>query len=237
MDDINLDLDSAILTEILHSPVPLGAVYLALTLGEKYNVSQATIGRKLLYMDHKGYTQKVKNKGRVLTDKGIEYLSDLKNILLFEKAKDEFLKSIELSSLQNLIDVLVTRRGLEREAAFLAAKNAKDEDIKKMQKVLADQKAKLDRGIPGDEEDREFHRLIAQASQNKILLKTIMLMREQNNLTKHFASIRKITGGKLYMDHVTILEKIQGKDPKGAAQSIETHINKMIKEIESFSIK
>jgi len=230
----NLNLDYAILEEMSKTKEPLGAVNLALTVGERHNVSQATIGRRLLYLDHQGYIEKHKNLGRVLTNKGKEYFSNLSETLLFENAKDEFLKCLDTSNLNTLIDVLIARRGLEKEAAFLAAERAQKGHIEKMERALSDQKTKLLKQAVVNKEDKIFHTLIAEASGNIILQKAISLLREQNYLTQRFASVREITGGQLYHDHVYILEKIKNRDSEGAARSIETHINKMIMEIENF---
>ncbi|MDN5301027.1 MAG: hypothetical protein PWQ60_541 [Thermoanaerobacteraceae bacterium] len=237
MAELDQQLDYEILKELLNSREPLGAVNLSIILGEKYGVSQATIGRRLLQMDHAGYTKKLKNMGRILTQKGIEHLSALNNKLSFENAKKEFLESISPSNISDLIDILIARRGLEKEAAFLAAKNADEDIINQMQEVLLIQKTKISQGISGDNEDREFHRLIAVASKNKVLLRTIMLLREQNDLTRHFATVRKAIGGKLYDDHVRILEMIKAKDSRGAYRAIESHLNKMIKEFQNYIIQ
>ena len=233
----NFDLDYAILEEMIKLKEPLGAVNLAITIGEEYGVSQATIGRRLLYLDRKGYVQKVKNFGRVITKKGVDYFSHLDSTMVFENAKEEFIKSIEPTNLSNLIDVLIARRGLEKEAAFLAAQRATKEDIEQMEKTLATQRQKLQKKASVDREDKEFHMLMAKASKNIILQKAISLLREQNHLTRHFASVRKIAGGTLYHDHVDILEKIKNKDAQGASKCIETHMNNMIQEIENFIIK
>lgn len=230
------DLDYDILKLLSKSEEPLGAVFLSIALREKYYVSQSTIGRKLLQMDYKGYTKKVKNTGRTLTKKGKQFLEPLEDSLLYEKMKKGFMESLNPSTIDDLIDILVARRGLERESASLAAKNADKQHIVKIEQALIDQKRKIDEyGVAGDEEDNRFHRMIAVASDNRVLLFAISLLRQQNDLAMHFGTVRKlIGGGELYKEHIKILECIKDKDCRGAEQAMEEHINKIIKEFSNF---
>jgi len=95
MSNISQMLESGIDYEILkilsEAEEPLGAVYLSTVLSKKYAVSQSTIGRKMLKMDYQGYTKKVKNTGRVLTDKGREFLERLENKLIYNKLHKAFI--------------------------------------------------------------------------------------------------------------------------------------------------
>lgn len=232
----NIYLDYDILKLLNEQNKPLGALNLSVILGEKHNVSQSTIGRRLLIMDHLGYTQKVKNMGRILTEKGKDFLTDLDYELSNEKVKSNFFESLNPSTLKDLIDILIARRGLEKESASLAALNANEEEITKMEEVLAEQKRKIDVfGIAGDEEDSRFHRLIATASKNKVLYIAVTLLRKQNDLAMHFGTVRKIIGGELYYEHNRILSCIKKRDSKGAEQAMEDHINKIIREFSNFS--
>lgn len=239
MDEIqDLGIEYEILKILSKSDEPLGAVYLSAALEEKFSASQSTIGRRMLHMDYRGYTQKVKNTGRVLTEKGREFLDDLEDKFAYEKMKKAFLASINPSTIDDLIDILVARRGLEKESCALAAMNAKPEHIAKMEQALAEQKRMIDEyGQAGDDEDNRFHRWIAVASGNKVLLATISLLRQQNYLAMYMGSIRKMIGaGDLYKEHIRILECIKKKDRLGAKMAMEDHINKIIKEFSNFSI-
>ena len=229
-------LDYDILKLLRESNEPLGAVNLSIMLAEKYSASQSTIGRKLLYMDHEGYTKKIKNTGRILTEKGRRFLDDLEDRLIYERMQRAFMESLNPSTLKDLIDILVARRGLEREACRLAAKNATKEHIIKMEQALEEQKRKIaEYGEAGDEEDNRFHRMIALGSGNKVIQITISLLRKQNDLAMHLGTVRKlIGGGELYKEHVKILECIKCKDCSGAEQAMEEHINKIIKEFSNF---
>lgn len=230
------DLDYDILKLLSKSEEPLGAVFLSVALKEKHDVSQSTIGRKLLYMDYIGYTRKIKNTGRILTKRGKQFLKDLEDSLSYEKMQKGFMQSLNPSTLEDLIDILVARRGLEKESASLAAKKADKQHIIKIEQALKDQKRKIDEyGVAGDEEDNRFHRLIAVASDNKVLQFAISLLRQQNDLAMHFGTVRKlIGGGELYKEHIKILECIKVNDCRGAEQAMEEHINKIINEFSNF---
>jgi GntR family transcriptional repressor for pyruvate dehydrogenase complex len=174
--------------------------------------------------------------GRKLTAKGSDYMEELTDLITGEKANRDFYESLNPTSMKDLIDILVTRRGLEREAAYLAAKNANASQIKMMEMVLEEQKKKVQKyGAAGDEEDSRFHRLIALSSGNTVLQNAIILLRKKNILTEHLATVRKILGGELYKDHLKILNCIKDKDSSGAVRAMEEHINIIIKEFSSFS--
>jgi len=229
-------LDRDILKLLRDSKEPVGAVYLSIALKEKYNVSQSTIGRRLQHMDFEGYTKKVKNTGRILTKEGIELLKYLEDKFMYAKAQEDIMEYLNPSTLKELIDVLVARRGLERESCYLAAINATEEYITKMEEALNEQKRKVyTYGVAGDEENSLFHSLIAEASDNKILQFAIGLLRTQNRFTARLGAVRKlIGGGELYKEHVKILECIKARDPRGAEQAMEEHLNKIIKEFSQF---
>lgn len=65
-----LKIEYEILKILSEARKPLGAVYLSTVLSQKYIISQSTIGRKMLHMDYRGYTKRVKNTGRMITNKG-----------------------------------------------------------------------------------------------------------------------------------------------------------------------
>lgn len=241
-DEMNVDkkpplgLEYQILKLLREAQEPLGAVYLSAALGDQYEVSQSTIGRKLLHLDYHGHTRKVKNVGRVITEKGKAYLEELEDELIYQKLHKDFMKALNPSTIEDIIDVLVARRGLEKESCYLAAKNAIPEHIAKMELALAEQNRKIDKfGQAGDREDNRFHRWIAVASGNKVLLTTITLLRRENAFTMHLGTVRKMIGaGELYKEHVKILECIKAKDCNGAAMAMEDHINKIIYEFSNF---
>ena len=228
----SLELDYQILKLLNEAKEPMGAVYLSAALGEKYGVSQSTIGRKLLLLDYQGHTKKVKNVGRVITEKGKAFLEELEDEYMYQQLKEDFMDALNPSNIDDIVDVLVARRGLERESCYLAAQNATPEHIAKMEQALGEQKRKIDKfGQAGDREDNCFHRWIAVASGNKVLLTTISLLRRENAFAMHLGTIRKMIGaGELYKEHVRILECIKAKDCRGAATAMEDHINKIILE-------
>jgi GntR family L-lactate dehydrogenase operon transcriptional regulator len=238
MDKIQLSLEREILSFLSQRDSPVGAVQLSVLFGRKFGVSQATIGRKLFQMDYEGYTKKMKKMGRCITDKGLKYLNELDQALKQEEVWTEFMNALKSVDIQGVIDILVARRGLERESAFLAAKNADEKDIHEMEDVLKHQLQIItEKSTGGDDEDRNFHRLIAEASKNNVLVKAITLIREQNTLALHLATIRKMIGGNIYHDHEQILDRIKAKDSEGASRAMETHINNMIKEFKNYELQ
>ena len=116
--------DYDVLSRMIKENVPVGASSLALML----NTSQAKIGRKLLQLEHRGFLKKQSNKGRVVTAEGQKYFQELKNDTVRAQRVKELIEGSLVSSEKDLLDILTARRVIERETAYLAAKNISREE-------------------------------------------------------------------------------------------------------------
>ena len=124
MTESSHSFDYDVLSRMIKENAPVGASSLALIL----NTSQATIGRKLLQLEHRGFLKKQSNKERVVTAEGQKYFQELKNDTVRAQRVKELIEGSLVSSEKDLLDILTARRVIERETAYLAAKNISREE-------------------------------------------------------------------------------------------------------------
>jgi DNA-binding FadR family transcriptional regulator len=120
----------------------------------------------------------------------------------------------------------------EAEAAALAATTIAEEDLDKLEALLAVM------GDPGaDEEqinaaDREFHLIIAAASNNQAiiyLVKTMWRLRtELADVRTSHASVCRQDSAARDAEHREILEALRRRDPTGARLAMRRHFNRLL---------
>ncbi|MBY0009669.1 FCD domain-containing protein [Paenibacillus typhae] len=229
-----LQLEYEFLRALGEAEAPLGASTLVHTLGKKYELSQATIGRKLMEFDVEGYTVLEGRKGRVLTDKGLNRVAHLEKELQLKNANSQLLQRLNDSGESALLDVLVARRALEREIASLAAQRATEDDIKLLEASISNQLDLLSRNIIPYEEDREFHTLLALAARNQVLLHAAQLVWQTGKDFMETAYIRRTVGSELVVDHRNILDAVIAGSAEQAEAAMVTHINQLIEDVKRY---
>lgn len=233
-----LELEYDLLKQLQDATAPIGASTLVHTLGKKYGLSQATIGRRLMEMDVEGYTALEGRKGRILTEAGSERLKLIERELQQKNANSRLMQTLNHSGEKALLDILVARKALEREIASLAAEHATKEYIHLLEQSIEEQQRKLEQNIIPYEEDREFHRLLAFAAQNQFLRHAVELVWDTSRDFLETAYIRRTVGSELVVDHRQILDAIISRSPEEAEAAMVNHINQMIEDVKRyFAIK
>ena len=214
-------------------PVGSGTISEQLRLAG-FEISEATVGRMLRSLDHKGFTERVGFQGRVLAAEGMQRLVQLR------KQKDQYYYSTELmsalrnTSKENLIDLLVARRAIEGEIARLAAVHATPEQLRLMRKILEEQKRHAELGIGGAHEDVQFHHLLAQAAGNKVLEAALALIRQYGQLSPILEHIRKEVRSNIVIDHERIWLAVSKHDPEEARKAMIDHLESLISDVEKY---
>lgn len=232
IDDLTLELQ--ILSRLAASDAPIGATALALELGAAINLSQASIGRKLMELDARGLTRQERNRGRRLTESGDRRRRELELAVQQAQENSNLLGALRVTDLTTLLDVLVARRALERETAGLAAAHATGEDLTALQASIAIQERILASGSTPQEEDHRFHDLIAVASGNPVLLHALHLVRTESLYDRHVAVMRQRVGGRLIDDHRLIVDCIRSGSIQAASDAMDHHINKLIADVRAY---
>ena len=214
---------------------PMGSVTLSLLLKEKnLNISSATVGRMLVRFDHEGLTVRHGFRGRVLTDAGLKRFKELKNKQHFEELTSKFYESIDAESKDNLIEVLVARRGIEQESVRLAAARATKEDLQNLKKLYSHQNKDASKGIVSPEFDVLFHQAIARASKNKVLLAAYDFIWQNGRFSPVMEYIRISVGGTIATDHGKILNALLERDADKAVKCMAGHIDSLISDVQKY---
>ncbi|MEJ2730420.1 MAG: FadR/GntR family transcriptional regulator [Deltaproteobacteria bacterium] len=129
----------------------------------------------------------------------------------------------------SLEDLLEVRRGLECNAAALAAQRAVDEDLHFLEKSIQEMRIEVDSGRLGTEADVSFHMAISFAAKNPV---QVYIMKNFYDFL--FVSIRENLAH-LYEDranidmiikqHTEIFNHIRNHDPQQAYDAMRRHIN------------
>ncbi|MDM5340453.1 FCD domain-containing protein [Fictibacillus enclensis] len=140
-----------------------------------------------------------------------------------------------LLSQKDYREILEFRRGLEVEAAALAAVNATEEDLSAIREAQRKLLEAQTTGRLGLEEDFLFHYSIILASHNSIYKEVF------DNVADKFEEgirISKLQSSKVpgrfvevYEEHNDILEGVKSRDPKKAADAMRNHLIKNEKKI------
>jgi GntR family L-lactate dehydrogenase operon transcriptional regulator len=135
----------------------------------------------------------------------------------------------------DVVELLVARRCLEREVAKLAAERATAADVRKMEMALERQGELVARGQLGVDQDIRFHELLGKASRNRFLEALVSLLRRHGEYSSVITRIRSISGDRLVVDHWAILDAIKRRDSAAGIAAISSHIDKLINEVTSFN--
>lgn len=232
MDSNEIIFQYKILNAIQKKENPVGASFLSLKMG----VPQATIGRKLQLMEHEGLLLKISNKGRQITEKGIFYLKDIERELNKMKKAKDLISEPEVISEKRLIDILKTRRALERETVYHATLKATQQDLADLNTLITLQEEKILSGQLGDEEDYKFHTLIAKLSGNEVIEHILYLILTQRRAYSQFSYIRKKSPTSIVKNHRKIIKAMVDKNPKFASELMELHIDEICSDVMKYFI-
>jgi GntR family L-lactate dehydrogenase operon transcriptional regulator len=214
---------------------PMGAVTLSLLLKEKgLNVSSATVGRMLNRLDHEGISSRHGFQGRMLTNTGIKRLAELKSKRHLAEVSTRFYESVDAESKDNLIDVLVARRGIEREIAWLAAIRATEADFRNLRKVYGKQIRDASDGKVSADSDVLFHQALAKASKNKVLAAAYDFIWQNGRFSPVMEYIRSAVGRLMAVEHGKILDALVNRDPDEAQKCMVSHIDNLLTDVQKY---
>lgn len=197
-------------------------------------ISEATVGRTLSEMDRQEFTKKLGFQGRVITDKGRQEIERIKNFQQRLTAGNRFIEALDSKKQEDLIDILIARRAIERELARLAAIYATDGEIRLMESVCREQEQFIAEKRITAEQDVKFHEIVALAAKNKVLSAALDLIRHDGQLSPILEYIRTQVGGKLAIGHEKILQAIKERNPDAAELAMVEHIESLIEDVHKF---
>lgn len=197
------------------------------------NVSEATAGRILRELDNKGYSERRAYRGRLLTPLGRMRLQELERERERSFLGKEFLEVLKVGGKEELLEVLVARRAIERESARLAAIHATNQEIEVMEKIIERHKQHF-RDPGGAENDVQFHKMVVKAARNRVLEAATELIRQDAQLSPIFAYIRNSVHSTMVEDHQKILDAIKKHSPQEADEAMVRHIENLMRDVERY---
>ncbi len=184
-------------------------------LAENLNVSRASLREALSALHLLGLLEIKSGEGTYIKQSDVNsIIQPLALLLMMER--------------DTIFEILEVRKGLEVEAAGLAAVNATDADFRNMAEIIDEMERALQTSNLGEVADWKLHFAIAQASRNSLLLrlmntisdtmrKTIKINREQLFKKKGNPQI-------LFKQHLAVVEAIQSRNVEMARQKMYEHL-------------
>ena len=134
----------------------------------------------------------------------------------------------------NLLEVMQFRKGIEVEAARLAAANATDEDIAELSELLEHFKKNLDEMERFAQSNTDFHTAVAKASHNMMFKKMMEIIRMMilTEMQNFLVAQGEDVDSTFY--HEMVLRCIIEGKPEEAAFFMERHLTLVIKRVEKY---
>jgi GntR family transcriptional repressor for pyruvate dehydrogenase complex len=139
----------------------------------------------------------------------------------------------ELDSLRmnrvTLLELLEVRQSLEVANASVAAMKRTDADLAAFSQLLTEMELAVGHDQEGERTDLLFHRTLAEATHNTIMLRLFESF--SNQLEMAIREVRRVelyanqkVAERLYLEHLEIYEAISRKDAEQAAHSMKQHL-------------
>ena len=233
-------LELTALTLLAEADEPIGSARLAEALRQAgIPVAEATAGRYLRQLDERGLTRALPAKlGRIITGAGRERLRELRLLRRQDEHGARVLRAVNTNEIDELIDLLYVRRAVEAEAARLAARRATGDELARIADLSARHVHDVGAGRDTVEPSMQFHRLVAEASHNRMLVAVALLLLDpaHDPLEKVLGRIALDTGVTLdhAADHVALAEALRARDATAAEAAMRAHMDKLIQTVEAY---
>ncbi len=228
-------LERDMLAIVRDSAQPVGCGHISRVLtGNGYTISEATVGRLLRDLDDRGLTDKAGFQGRSLSGQGLARLDELENKQRSLAWGAEFASALRGHTKEQLLEVLVARRAIESELAYLAAVNRSEAEAAQLGEILERQRLALAGGSGAAQEDVDFHALIAALAGNRVLGAAIALIRQDTQLSPVLEYIRRQVKSAVYIDHRRLTEAIAAGRAEEARAVMTEHLNNLIDDVEKY---
>lgn len=199
-----------------------------------YPGSEPTVGRFLRTLDRQELTNRVSNRGRQVTAAGRERIAELCEAADQLHYETELVRTLRAATIDDILDVLIARRALERETCRLAAVNATDDEIAQLGATIAEQRRSMQTTGLAIDADVRFHALIAQAARNRVLTAAIELIRRDKQITLILNAILKRAGHRWVTGHVQIFDAIKSRSPERAEKAMLHHLDSLIDDVRKY---
>lgn len=233
-------LERIALTTLASSDGPVGASRLGEELSRHdIEMSEATVGRVLRAFDRRGWTRPLSKQGRLLTDDGLARLHQLELLQRQDEQSAVLVGAATPTDVAELIDLLHARRAIEPEAARQAALRATEAERAAIREIAASHIHNVMDGHDHGSAAYEFHRLVAEASHNKLLHAMAQLTLDSSTASlANLLDFISAEAGALFTfahEHNDIVHAILAHDADGAEAAMRTHLDDLISVVREYS--
>lgn len=225
-----------LLKEILEYAGPVGAWTLKELLDRKgQHYSSATIGRYLKMLDNHSFTVRESNKGRVVTEKGEEWVRTMTEQQARAEMHNEVSQAIRVNEYADLIDLMEARKAIEVTAVQFAARERTREELLELHKstnvyyrYVSEQKDPINPAL-------DFHSLVVSMSHNKYIINLFeILVFEEKQMESQIEKLATRSRGANYViQHDDITAAIEAGDEKRAGELMAQHIDLIINDLKA----
>jgi DNA-binding FadR family transcriptional regulator len=182
-------------------------------LAEQFNVSRGQIREALAILEAMQIVERRAKSGIFLSSRA----TSVDAMALFAKA------GVPLNPVQ-IYETVELRKIHEIKAAELASTRATEENYARLEVILAQTQARIDRGEHIGEEDREFHLEIVRATQNSVFYKVCSAYYTMGirRLPIYFSDPARCK--KSHAEHVQIYEAMRRRDGNLAQALMSAHL-------------
>lgn len=132
-------------------------------------------------------------------------------------------------------EILEARLSIEGETAALAAQRINGTQLKALEKCLKAMEQENQQEAAHEHADEEFHRLIAEASGNSVLVNTVERLwhlRNESEISQLFHQRLRDEGVKpIIEDHRAIFDALAEKNATAARRAMHKHLKRVIKTV------
>ncbi len=185
-------------------------------LCEVFAVSRTVVREAVKVLQEKGLVQVRQGAGTMVTPPTQWNMLD--ELVLAASIEED-------DSLSVLDDVVVTRRLLESDMANVAAQLVTDEVVDRLRALVDRMDELVDDHVAYAEQDRAFHDVVMQTSQNRIARAVVRSLESQViTAARYVGKTERALCIASNQGHRRIYERIAAHDPSGAAEAMFMHI-------------
>lgn len=133
---------------------------------------------------------------------------------------------------RSIMNILELRKGIEIEAASLAAKRRSGKDLKFLKDTFDSLKMEVERGKLAAKEDHDFHITVARMTKNDLYVSAMTAISDllYNSLEKTRAKTLTRPGGPevVLSEHEAIFNAIKNRDAKEARRAMRAHLESVM---------
>lgn len=213
---------------IASSSSPVGARELGRRLDGGQRLSESTLNRLLRRLDEQGLTRSLDGRGRIASEAGrvLAARADA------ERSWTAQLGALEIRTLADVRDLLVARRGVEREIVRCAAEHINDDGVAQLRASLDE----YDHAIDADSERRDvavsFHKALANVIDNNVLRAVALVVFDPrfDVLEQVLDVVTASRGTTLHSprEHEVIMKGILAGDADAAEKAMVRHLDRLL---------